>query len=925
MRYRMIATLVIAAAFLWAITAAAQSTTGRLMGTVVDDSGAALPGVTVTIDSPALIGGARTKVTDHRGEVVFLSLVPGEYLMTSALSGFDTQKREKIQVPLGGSAVTAISMPLAAFEGEISVTDEPPVIDTTQVNTGQVFRQDYLQGSAIGSGNRDYATIINQTAGVVGGYSWGGVPQSRVFGSTIGENAYFIDGMDATNPTMATATLRLNYDAIGEIQMQTGGFEAEYGRATGGIINLVSKSGGNQFAGTFDIRYRNDSFQESGDHFDSSDHPSQYAVLGATLGGPILRDRVWFFASYGRTVDDFTPADSPTTEEFDGQTALGKITWQISPGWRLAAKATTDPHTVHNWNASRTVMPEATNQTEKATTIFSTELNSVLSDALMWNTTLGSYYFDSKVYPNSGNLSAIGHYNFDTRLNTGNYGNQQYWNTSRVDMTTDLTWFVDGLTGSHEFKGGIEYSDLGLTATNCSTGTPNGERCVPGGVGFFFQDIELNGTVPLFMWEDYTSGPTDYDGAVSTAFVQDAWRPNRNLTLKLGLRYDLVTYDTNTGLQIADMDMFQPRIGVAWDVVGDTKNILRASWGRFMHPNMITLPSHVRELEEPSYRWYSCSGVLPIYFDYAVSSVQECMSAASAFGWEYRTDNENWDPYGWVLAPGEYYASEPNQIDPNIRPTYADELILSFERELGSQTSIELSFIDKKTRDVIDDTCNGNWPFPSADAACDYFVNANFDILKRDYRGLTLTFETRRLSWLSLLASYTYSSSKGSIEYTQGQNTATDIYPYHYDNWYGHMSDHRKHRIKLNGFAILKGDWTIGLDAWWTSAIPYALILGVEDVPGMPWGYAFHETWGSREANDNYRLDLQLSKGFRVGPVRLVIIGTVLNALGTEQPWRICAWASGCGADADGNPIEFGKPENWQIPRRYEIGFRVEF
>jgi hypothetical protein len=895
------------------------------MGNMVDETGAPLPGVTVTIDSSVLIGGARMKTTDYRGEVVFLSLVPGDYSMTASLPSFESQNRENIRVPLGGSAVLTVSMPVAAFEGEILVSDEPPVIDTTQVNTGQVFRQDYLQGSAIGSGNRNYATIINQTAGVIGGYSWAGVPQSRVFGSTIGENAYFIDGMDATNPTMATTTLRLNYDAIGEIQMQTGGFEAEYGRATGGIINLVSKSGGNQFAGTVDIRYRDDSFQESGDHFDTSDHSSRYVVAGATLGGPILRDRIWFFASYGRTVDDFTPADSPTTEEFEGQTALGKITWQINPAWRLAAKATTDPHTVHNWNADRNVMPEATSQTEKSTTILSTELNSVLSDELMWNTTLGSYHFDSKVYPNSGDLAAIGHYNFDTRLNTGNYGNQQYWNTSRIDFTTDLTWFADGLAGSHEFKGGVEYSDLGLSMTNCRTGTPNGERCVPGGVGFFFQDFEIDGTVPLFMWENHTSGPTDYDGAVSTAFIQDAWRPTRNLTLKLGLRYDLVTYDTNTGQQIADMDMFQPRVGVAWDIAGNAKNILRGSWGRFMHPNMITLPTHVRELEEPAFRWYSCSGAVPIYFETPIGSTEDCRAFASSLGWDYRTDHENWDRFGWVLAPGEHYASEINQIDANIRPTYADELILAFERELGSQTSIELSFVDKKTRDVIDDTCNGNWPVPSAGSACDYFVSANIDILKRDYQGLTLTFETRRLSWLSLLASYTYSSSKGSIEYTQGQNTAADIYPYHYDNYYGHMSDHRKHRVKLNGFANLQGDWTIGLDGRWTSAIPYALVLGVDDVPGMPWGYAFEETWGSREANDNYSLDLQLSKGFRVGRVRLVAIGTVLNAFGTEQPDGICAWASGCGADAEGNPIEFGDPEDWQTPRRYEVGFRVEF
>ncbi len=98
-------------------------------------------------------------------------------------------------------------MPEGTFSGEINVIDETPVIDPTQVNTGQVFDSSYMQNSAIGSVNRNYLTVVNQSAGVAGGGAWGGVPQPSVFGSTIGENAYFIDGVDTTDPTMATATV----------------------------------------------------------------------------------------------------------------------------------------------------------------------------------------------------------------------------------------------------------------------------------------------------------------------------------------------------------------------------------------------------------------------------------------------------------------------------------------------------------------------------------------------------------------------------------------------------------------------------------------------------------------------------------------------------------------------------------------------
>jgi hypothetical protein len=903
----------------------AQTTTGRLMGTTVDESGAILPGVSVTIASPALIGGAQVKTTDSRGEFVFLSLAPGDYSAKASFPGFASQERTTVKVPLGGAAVVTLTMPVAAFAGEIEVVDETPVVDTTQVNTGQIFREDYLQSSAIGSGNRSYTTVVNQTAGVAGGGRWAGVAQPRVLGSTIGENAYFIDGMDATNPVMATATAVLNFDSIGEIQLQTGGFEAEYGRATGGIVNLVSKSGGNRFSGTFDARYRDDSFQESGDHFNAAELDSKYQVLGVTLGGPIVRDRAWFFASYGYLNDMFTPVDSPTTRDQEGHNYLGKITWQVGPSWRLSGKYTSDPSTWDNWNADRTVMPEATSHKKGTTALASVELTSVLSDSLVWNTTLGRYHYESNVVPQSGDLAAIGHYNFDTNIDTVNYGGQQYWDTTRVDLTTDFTWFVDELAGSHELKGGVEYSDLGFTNTNCTTGTPNGERCVQNGVGFYFNDIEEGGTLPWLMWEDHTSGPTDYTGAVSTVFAQDAWRPARNLTLKLGLRYDAVTYDTNNGTRIANMDMLQPRLGLAWDIAGNAKNILRGSWGRFMHPNMMTLPSNVRDLVEPTYRWYSCSGVLPLAFEIPIGSADECAAVAADLGWGYRMDNADWDPYGWVLSPDEHYASEPNRADPDLRAAYADELVLAFERELGKQTAIELTFIDKKTRDVVDDSCNGNWPTPSADAECDYFVVANYPELRRDFRGITLTFETRRLAWLTLLASYTYSSSKGSIEYSQNGNWEVDLYPWHFDNIYGYMNDHRTHRVKLNGFFNLRDDWTIAFDARWSSGFPWAPYEDAGDNPEMPWGYHLLETWGSREGNSNHDVDLQLSKGFRAGPVRFVLIGTVLNALGSEQVTEVCAHISGCGFDEDGNPFNMGDAIDWQIPRRYEVGFRVEF
>jgi hypothetical protein len=182
---------------------------------------------------------------------------------------------------------------------------------------------------------------------------------------------------------------------------------------------------------------------------------------------------------------------------------------------------------------------------------------------------------------------------------------------------------------------------------------------------------------------------------------------------------------------------------------------------------------------------------------------------------------------------------------------------------------------------------------------------------------------------LNLLASYTYSESKGSQEYNQNAGSDFDFYPAHYENRYGFLSDHRKHRVKLNGFVLLPLDFTIGFDMFWSSAFTWepqadAGNSGQEwngqTVPEIPYGVWYAEPRGNREGYDAYNIDLQVSKGFTIADrVRLVLIGTVENTLSTEYETGVCNAISGCGE------YELGDPDTWRLPRRYEVGFRVEF
>src|SRR5690606_34489893 len=140
------------------------------------------------------------------------------------------------------------------------------------------------------------------------------------------------------------------------------------------------------------------------------------------------------------------------------------------------------------------------------------------------------------------------------------------------------------------------------------------------------------------------------------------------------------------------------------------------------------------------------------------------------------------DPAGFVLSLNNVFSSAPNQVAEDLEATYADQLIVGVERELTRRTSVELTYVTNDTEDIFEDTCRGNVPGPSADAECDFYLLANLPGRRREYEGWILGFESRFTDWLHALASYTYSESKGNVEYTQNAGADFDIFPDHYVN-----------------------------------------------------------------------------------------------------------------------------------------------
>ena len=235
-------------------------TTGALIGIVTDGQGNPLPGVTVTVTSPQL-QGARTAVTDTKGEYILPTLPPGTYRAQYELNGIKTAVRENIVVNLNQQTKVNVPMQLALSETVI-VNASTIVVDPTQTATQTNFKEDHLKYAVVGSTNRSYQSVLAQAPGVGGpnattGPGGGGNPQ--VSGANLAQNNFLVDGLNTTDPVTHTFGPNLAFDAIQEISIQTLGKDAEYG-ASGGTINVITKSGGNNFSGSADYRYNDPHF-----------------------------------------------------------------------------------------------------------------------------------------------------------------------------------------------------------------------------------------------------------------------------------------------------------------------------------------------------------------------------------------------------------------------------------------------------------------------------------------------------------------------------------------------------------------------------------------------------------------------------------------------------------------------------------------
>jgi hypothetical protein len=938
-----VALLVLAVPLVHAQTVSA--TTGAINGRVADNTGAVLPGVSVTIASPSMMG-TRSAVTNEEGQYRFPAIPPGVYSITYELGGFGTVKREDIRVTLGFTATVNVEMGLAGLQENVTVTGASPVVDTSATSISTNFDAKTLANLPSA---RDLWAILAESPGIqmsridVGGSAAGTQTGYVVYG-TSGQNRPVVEGIVATEGTGA-AGFYYDYGSFDEVAVNAAAHSAEM-PWPGVNSNFISKSGGNEFHGSLYSDYENESIQSrntdadqvarglrGGGGLEPSDlnRLSKYHDVNIGAGGRIIRDKLWWYGSFR---DQYVSARIPNFPVKPHPTQLtnytGKGTYNLTTNNKLIAYAQAGrKHQPLRQDSFLLGNTTGINVAEDSTWeqlywgwVWKGEWNSVVNDATFLEVRYGQFGYN---WPNHPNGTAPRFEDTGNNIITG--GNRDWNRDRRRDQVLgSLSYFKDGWGGNHNFKfGGEIFRETTL------------DQWLDGYPGNVVHRLNNGAPTDVYLIEpgDGLVGLWTYAG-----FVNDTWRVNNRLSLNLGLRFDKytgflpaqehpVSRFNPTAISFAarddvfDWNLFAPRAGITYDLLGNGKTVLKMNYGQY---------------------WFNPGA------DF-LFNVSENVNGGWNKRYQWRDPNGNgiWDPgeEGALVSTSGGVATE--SLDPNLEDTYTRELAGWFERELFADFGVRTGMVWRGERqrfqrvntfhefenfsvpitipDPGPDNVRGNaddGPAISGFNLAAPFVGRTNNVQRNnpDANADFYTWEitgTKRYSrsW-SLLASYTFTWVKEDANGYFGNNVrqyGQRVTPNDLINTVDGRHEFTTWQAKLHG------TWET---PWW--GIRTTPILRHQS--GQPWGRTFQfgfnygtqpvltEPLGTRRQDNITLLDVRVEKAFRL-PRSLTVSGflDVFN-MTNANPEQNITWSSGAN---------FLRPSNIVPPRIARFGAKFEW
>jgi outer membrane receptor protein involved in Fe transport len=876
--------LVLALAFLAAGPLEAQSLTGSIKGVVRDEQGGALPGTSVTLTGKT---GARTAVSDAQGEYRFPVVDPGSYELSIEMAGFQTLRRTGIQISIGKILEFDFSMKVATVTETVEVLGEAPVVDVTSTQTSNTISQDLLFNLPL---QRFAPDLLNYAPGI---------NNDSAYGAGSGNNALLIDGVDTRDPEGGTAWSFFNFNVIEEVQLQGLGAPAEYGAFTGAIFNSITKSGGNDFSGLFDANYSRASF--SSDNISSAVKQANPTVepsvttnfldWTAQIGGPLRKDKLFFFASAQRYHLELNPNGPRTIRDELSHRFNGKLNWLPRSNDSVNLHIEYDDYSITGrpgYDASidtdaQTVREDAPEWVWNAQWRHLFGANTFLEAKYLgwWGyyyldpETPGPLYYDSTT--NSFNTQPPGSAFAGLPSSNGSF---YYADRGRHEAHAALSHYAEAF-GKHDLKFGVQ---IERSRVRNRWGYPTG-------VNYY----DYPAYYPVGQYYAYTYG---YDVAGKnereSIYAQDSWKPNDRLTINAGVRFDWIRGkgDRNSESlgKVYDTKNLAPRIGFAWDMTGDHKTVLKAHYGQYYEGAMFTLYQRALPGTED-------------YVGYCYDGVTQEPGGPPGFSECNRVDY-----------------STTYDIDPNVKHPRVDEFTLGFERALASDFRLAVTGIWRDTKNQVDavlpnarfepatitpslsenaataptapldvfrwtnrpDSQSGGlitnvdgWRYldPSGNAV------ATIDASRR-YRALMFVLNKRYTNRWQAQLSYVVSKNEGTLD-----NRGFGNYAGLSNNWKtpntgvlnrdGNLGYDARHEVKLlASYRIPKIDLAVNGYYRFLSGLPYNTLYRLVSADRAELGYTsipsslrtlFLEPRGSRHLDSQSTLDLRLDKIFKLG------------------------------------------------------------
>jgi outer membrane receptor protein involved in Fe transport len=779
-------TLVLFLTLMCAPVTSAQQTTGTITGRATDAQNLAVPGATVTLTGPQ---GTHTATTDGQGRFTFPYVTPGTYTIRVELTGFNAVERKDVNVSLGQTVDLPLTMTVGALSETVDVTASSPLIDRTSTTTGAVISSDLLERVPVG---RRVSDTLYLAPGVSSGGTVGQANPSMSGGSGL-ENQYVIDGVNVTNQgygalgpysivfgSLGNAT---PFDFIKDVQVKTGGYEAEFGQSTGGVVNVITKSGSNAIKGSAfyydrpsglegtwtEVQTPNGTVQTTG---------SRSYDGGVEGGGPLLKDRLFFFGAIDPSRDIRTfqaPADFPllslgdVDRTRDSTTYAAKGTMQLPKGQRIDASFFGDPSKGLNGPQRASAM---LNQTTAgfSSLDYGGHNQAIRYDGAVRPNWLLEGYF-AHALNNLAETPSVDAWDVTDRTVTPNIstGGIGFYEAGSRSNSYQYAVKATNFVRAHEIRYGYEYDRGSWDVTNNYTGptftAPNGQQTATGAILDVIPDATF-GQIYRVTRARFTSGPTTTQNYHSF-FVQDTWRVGNRLTINPGLRYEQQTLNGNAISDYTLKNNWAPRIGATFEPDSSGKTKMYGNWGRY----------YARMPNDLAAR--ALSGELTVtrgdYFD---AGLTQPIPDGTLAG-EQTTH--------LVLSGG----TAGDTIDPNTKMSYLDEFVVGMNREVLPNTSVGVNYIHRSTGRVLEDVANcptaayfedatagictgvsyiltnptAATPInPDVIAAEPSFADVAFATPKHVYDAVEFTWNTRFANKWSALASYRWSRLRGNFE-----------------------------------------------------------------------------------------------------------------------------------------------------------------